>query len=51
MFKWLFGSKCAVCGNKAVTPRKYYNQENKAIVVCDKCVMYAERRAFRKMYR
>lgn len=49
MFSWLFGSgKCAICGKKAIQPRKYNNQAGKPVKVCVNCVMYAERRAFRK---
>ncbi|WP_162473339.1 hypothetical protein [Planococcus sp. CAU13] len=44
----IFRKKCAVCKKKAAEPRKYFNEVNKPIVVCEKCVMYAERRAFRK---
>jgi hypothetical protein len=47
MFGWLFGSKCAICRQKAEDARKYFDDQGKAIVVCAKCVMYAERRAFR----
>jgi hypothetical protein len=48
MFSWLIGSKCAVCGKKAVEPRKYFDDKAKPIKVCKNCVPYAERRAFRK---
>jgi len=48
MLAWLFGGKCAICGKKAVEPRKYYNDRGKPIRVCRMCVPYAERRAFRK---
>lgn len=44
----LFKKKCAVCKKKASEPRKYYDDQNKAVRVCVKCVIYAERRAFRK---
>jgi hypothetical protein len=48
MFGWLFGSKkCAICQQKAEEPRKYFDDKGKPIVVCYKCVSYAERRAFR----
>jgi len=45
---WLLGSKCAVCHKKVIEPRKYLNDKGKPIKVCAKCVLYAERRAFRK---
>ncbi len=44
----LFIKKCAVCKKKAIEPRKYYDDQHKAVLVCVKCVDYAERRAFRK---
>ncbi|MDF2924571.1 MAG: hypothetical protein K0R57_3485 [Paenibacillaceae bacterium] len=44
----LFQSKCAICGKKAVQPRKYLNPQGKAVKVCSLCVPYAERRAYRK---
>lgn len=44
----LFKKKCAVCKQKAAEPRKYYDDQQKAVFVCMKCVIYAERRAFRK---
>jgi hypothetical protein len=48
MLEWLFGRKCALCAKKASSMRIYYNDQNKKIFVCPKCVIYAERRAFRK---
>ncbi len=48
MFAWLFGHKCAMCHKKASSMRIYYNDQSKKIHVCEKCVIYAERRAFRK---
>ncbi len=48
MLSWLFGTKCAVCGKKAKDARNYVDDMGKAIKVCEKCVPYAERRAFRK---
>lgn len=44
----LFKKKCAVCKQKAREPRKYFDDHNQPVVVCAQCVLYAERRAFRK---
>jgi hypothetical protein len=44
----LFGKKCGICNKKAQDPRKYFNDIGRPIVVCGKCVPYAERRAFRR---
>lgn len=43
-----FKKKCALCKKSADEPRKYYDDQNKAVFICRKCVEYAERRAFRK---
>jgi hypothetical protein len=48
MLNWLFRNKCAICGHKAVQPRRYFDDKGKPIKVCSNCVPYAERRAFRK---
>jgi hypothetical protein len=48
MLSWLLGSKCAVCNKKAKESRNYFNDKGKPIVVCLKCIPYAERRAYRK---
>ncbi|EGA90540.1 hypothetical protein GPDM_04244 [Planococcus donghaensis MPA1U2] len=44
----IFKKKCAVCKQKANEPRKYYDDQHKAVFVCVKCVIYAERRAYLK---
>lgn len=48
MFSWLLGSKCAICTKKAAELRKYFDDEGNPIKVCEMCVLYAERRAFKK---
>ena len=46
----LLKKKCYVCGKKInkKRTRKYLSESNKKIYVCELCVEYAERRAFRK---
>lgn len=44
----LFKKKCAVCKHKAREPRKYFDDRNEPVFDCRQCVLYAERRAFRK---
>ncbi len=48
MFAWLFGRKCDMCGKKSSSMRIYYNETSQKLYICEKCVVYAERRAFRK---
>lgn len=45
---FMFKKKCDLCKQIAKEPRKYYNDRNKAVIICVKCVVYAERRAFLK---
>ena len=33
----MFKKKCAVCKQKAIEPRKYYDDQHKAVLVCVKC--------------
>ncbi len=48
MFNLFKKKKCAMCGQKAVKPTEYRNDGGAKVLVCHKCVPYAERRAFRK---
>ncbi len=52
MFSWLFSwmkSKCYICKSAAKAPRQYLDDRGQRIVVCQKCMSYAERRAYRKI--
>ncbi|SDK34510.1 hypothetical protein SAMN05216243_2810 [Sediminibacillus albus] len=40
--------KCAMCGQKAAKPTEYINDREEKVIICYKCVPYAERRAFRR---
>lgn len=40
--------RCSLCRRKKAD-RKYFNDKGKKILVCYHCVLYAERRAFRKV--
>ncbi|WP_226037063.1 hypothetical protein [Aquibacillus saliphilus] len=40
--------KCHICHEKAVKPEPYIDDQGNNVVVCYKCVPYAERRALRK---
>lgn len=46
----LFYKKCYLCHKKVSKKklRKYLDDKNKDIHICERCVEYAERRAFRK---
>lgn len=47
--KKLFKPKqCIICKQKPQAPRKYYSDWGEEVLVCEKCVPYAERRALRK---
>lgn len=48
--KQLFTPKqCAICKQKPQEPRPYYNDQGEKVLVCQKCVPYAERRAMRRV--
>ncbi|MBM7573483.1 hypothetical protein JOC48_004047 [Aquibacillus albus] len=50
MLGWLFGrKKCYICKGKAERAQTYENDNGEKILVCYKCVTYAERRAFKKL--
>ncbi|MDL4841049.1 hypothetical protein [Aquibacillus rhizosphaerae] len=40
--------KCYICNQKAVQPKNYIDDQGNDVLVCYKCVEYAERRALRK---
>ncbi|WP_202081121.1 hypothetical protein [Caldalkalibacillus salinus] len=48
MLGFIFGKRCAFCKKRTSHPRQYLNDDDKIIHVCEKCVLYAERRAYRK---
>ncbi len=48
MFRLFKKKKCAICGQKTVRPTEYIDDRGEKVLVCYKCVPYAERRAFRK---
>ncbi|SFJ25260.1 hypothetical protein SAMN04487936_101450 [Halobacillus dabanensis] len=41
--------QCAICKMKPTQPQKYINDQKETVLVCRKCISYAERRAMRKM--
>lgn len=44
----LSNKSCYFCNKKSSNMRFYKNEQNKKIAVCQLCVEYAERRAYRK---
>ncbi|GAJ99784.1 hypothetical protein JCM19055_2818 [Geomicrobium sp. JCM 19055] len=49
MFKRLFQRKsCFFCKGKTPHMKRYLTLEKDTVLVCEKCLEYAERRAFQK---
>jgi hypothetical protein len=46
--KGLFAKSCDLCKKTTRSPRMYLDERGKRVKVCELCVTYAERRAFRK---
>ena len=51
MFAWLkgmFSKNCDLCKKTTRSPRIYFDDRGNRVKVCELCVTYAERRAYRK---
>ncbi|MCA0972142.1 hypothetical protein LCM20_16160 [Halobacillus litoralis] len=46
--RWLTPKSCAICNKKPKDPERYVDDAGREVLVCRKCVGYAERRAMRK---